>query len=75
VFLHDDFTSGVCGGPPAKLVGHGVADGTELLLRGTLVCIHAGNPIPRERIFISFEYDADTDALTDGSGVVWERAD
>jgi hypothetical protein len=74
VFLRDDFTSGVCNGPPAKLVGHGVADGDEFFVRGTLVCLHGGNPIPRERVFISFEYDADADALIDGTGVVWERA-
>lgn len=73
VFLRDDFTSGGCGGPPAKLVGHGVADGNELFVRGTVVCLHRGNPIPGERVFIGFEYDAGTDTLTDSAGVVWER--
>ena len=74
VTLRDDFTSGICGGPPAKLVGHGAVDGDELLVRGPLVCLHAGNPVPGERILLSFEYDAGTDTLTDASGVVWERA-
>lgn len=46
IVLRDDFTSGVCGGPPAKLVGHGAADGAELFMRGTLVCLHGGNPPP-----------------------------
>ena len=75
VFLHDDLTSGVCGGASAKLVGHGVADGNELLVQGTLVCVHGGNPIPGERIVFTFEYDEATDELTDFFGVVWERAD
>jgi len=70
----DDFTTGVCGGPPAKLVGHGVADGDGVFLLGTLVCLHGGNPIPGERVSFSLEYDAATDTLTDFAGVVWERA-
>jgi hypothetical protein len=73
-FYRDDFTSGVCGGPPAKLVGHGVSDGTGLTVVGTLVCLHRGNPIPGERVSLRYEYDAATDTLTDDSGVVWERA-
>ena len=74
VFLRDDFTSGSCGGPPAKLVGQAVADGKELFMLGTLVCLHGGNPFPGERIFFGFEHDAGTDTLTDTTGVVWERA-
>lgn len=74
VFLRDDFTTGACGGPPAKLVGHGVSDGHEFFGRGTLVCLHRGNPIPGVRVPFSFEYDAAADTLTDGGGVVWERA-
>ena len=73
VFLRDDFTSGGCGGPPAKLVGSAVADGDGLFAVGTLVCLHGGNAVPGERIFFSFEYDAGTDTLTDFTGVVWER--
>jgi hypothetical protein len=73
-FLRDDFTSGVCGGPPAKLVGHAAADGNGLLMRGTLVCLHRGNPVPGVRVVFSFEYDPANDTLTDDSGVVWERA-
>lgn len=73
-FLRDDFTSGVCGGPPAKLVGPAVADGDVLVVRGTLVCLPGGNPIPGVRVFLTFQYDAGTDTLTDDAGVVWERA-
>lgn len=73
VFLRDDFTSGGCGGPPAKLVGHGLADGDALFVVGTLVCLPGGNPIPGERLGLVFEYDVATDTLTDDSGVVWER--
>jgi hypothetical protein len=74
IFLRDDFTSGACGGPPAKLVGHGTSDGHELFVRGTLVCLHGGNPIPGVRVWFSLEYDVAADTLTDGAGVVWERA-
>lgn len=74
MFLRDDFTSGSCGGPAAKLVGHAVTDGNGLFMLGTLVCHHGGNPFPGERIFFSFEYDAATDTLTDFTGVVWERS-
>jgi hypothetical protein len=74
VTLRDDFTSGVCGGPPAKLVGHGRALESGLLVVGTLVCLHGGNPVPGERIVFEFLYDAAGDTLTDDSGVVWERS-
>jgi len=73
IFLRDDFTSGVCGGPPAAFVGHAVADGDELFALGTLLCFPGGNPIPGERVFLGFEYDAATDTLTDFAGVVWQR--
>lgn len=73
-FLRDDFTTGVCGGPPAKLVGTALAAGDEVLLRGTLVCLPGGNPIPGVRVAIGLVYDAQTDALVDDVGVVWERA-
>lgn len=74
IFLRDAFTTGACGGPPAKLVGHGVSDRTELSGRGTLVCLHGGNPIPGIRVPFHFEYDVAADTLTDDTGVVWERA-
>ena len=74
VFLRDDFTSGACGGPPAKLVGHGVSDDNGLFVRGTLVCLHRGNPIPGVRVSFHLDYDAAAGTLTDESGVVWERA-
>ena len=74
ISLRDDFTTGACGGPPAKLVGHGVSDGNALFVRGTLVCLHGGNPIPGVRVSFRFEYDATADTLTDDVGVVWQRA-
>lgn len=73
-FLFDDFTSGVCGGPPAKLVGTAVADGDEVFVRGTLVCLGSGNPIPGIRVGFVLTYDAEDDTLVDEGGVVWERA-
>ena len=73
MLLRDDFTSGVCGGPPAQLVGHAAVDGNVLFMSGTLVCLPGGNPLGSERLFVSFEYDAATDTLTDFAGVVWER--
>lgn len=74
MFFRDDFTSGACGGPPAKVVGHALVRGQELLMRGTLVCHRGGNPLPGERISMGLHYDAGNDTLTDGAGVVWERA-
>jgi hypothetical protein len=73
ISLRDDFTSGACGGPPAKLVGHAVANGNELSVTGTLVCLHGGNPIPGERVSSSMDYNAATDTLIDSSGIVWNR--
>jgi len=72
-YYEDDFTSAVCGGPPAKLVGRALAVEDGLLVRGTLVCLHSGNPFPREHIVLFYEYDAAADTLTDESGVVWTR--
>ena len=74
MFYVDDFTSGICGGPPAKVVGRAVVDGNVLFTRGTLVCLHGGNPLPGERILGTYEYRAGTDTLIDSSGVVWHRA-
>lgn len=73
MFLRDEPAS-VCGGLPAKLVGNGVADGNGLFMLGTLVCLPGGNPIPGQRIFFSFAYNAGTGTLTDFTGVVWHRA-
>lgn len=73
-FYHDDRTSGICGGSPAKVVGRAVVDGNELVLRGTLVCLPGGNPLPgQERVAFTFHWDSGTDTLTDQTGVVWER--
>jgi hypothetical protein len=74
MFLQDDETSGACGGQPAQLVGLGSADGDELVMLGSLVCLPGGNPIPGTRIFFSFEHDPAADTLTDFTGVVWHRA-
>jgi hypothetical protein len=71
--LRDDVTSGACGGPPAKVVGHAVVRGHELMMRGTLVCQRGGNPLPGQRITFSLHYDAGRDTLTDDAGVVWGR--
>jgi len=73
MFLRDDFTSGACGGPPAKVVGHAVAKGNRLFMRGTLVCLRGGNPFPGVRVFLNFEYRVAPDTLTDSAGVVWRR--
>jgi hypothetical protein len=73
-FYRDDRTSGICGGSPAKVVGRAVAQGNELAVRGTLVCLPGGNPLPGQKVIVSYEYDAGTDTLTDSWGVVWERA-
>ena len=72
-YYEDDFTSQVCGGPPAKVVGRAVAVEDGLFVRGTLVCLHGGNAFPREHIVLLFEYDSATDTLTDEAGVVWSR--
>ena len=72
--LRDDFTTGACGGPPAKVVGRARVDGDTLVMRGTLVCLHRGNPIPGQRVTISFDYHAGSDTLTDDARVVWVRA-
>ena len=74
VFLRDDFTTGACGGPAAKVVGRALSDGSSLSVRGTLVCLHGGNPIPGVRVSFHLDYDADAATLTDEVGVVWTRA-
>jgi hypothetical protein len=73
MFLFDDFTSGACEGSPAHVQGAGVVDGDRLVMTGTLTCMPGGNPL-RFRVSITFEYNPDTDTLTDDSGVTWYRA-
>ncbi len=73
-FLRDDFTSGVCGGPPAKLVGPAIAFDSEVSITGTLICLPGGNPIPGVRVGFNLVYDPVTDTLTDDAGVDWQRA-
>ena len=69
--LHDDFTSGVCGGAPAALAGTGTADGDELTMTGALTCRPGGNLLGF-RVSMRFTYDSGV--LVDESGVVWTRS-
>jgi hypothetical protein len=68
--VYDDAAT-VCGGDPARIVGSGRVDGDLLGAAVTVVCIPGGNVLG----IIGFDvvYDADTDTLTDFSGVVWTR--
>lgn len=68
----DESASSACAGAPARVAGPGFVDGDSVYLVGTLVCLPGGNPF-RERLTISFDYDAGTDTLTDGFGITWER--
>ncbi|GAA2159421.1 hypothetical protein FHX52_3705 [Humibacillus xanthopallidus] len=68
----DDVASGACGGDPAMVKGPGYPDGDTLTMVGTLTCLPGGN-VFRERLVLGYEYDAETDTLTDGSDVVWHR--
>ena len=68
-----DDAATVCGGAPASVNGSGRADGDLLVVRVTLACEPGGN-IFRQRIELTFAYDAAPDTLTDNDGVVWNRA-
>ena len=68
-----DDAATVCGGAPASVTGAGTADADLLVVQATLACAPGGNPF-RQRIEISFTYDATFDTLTDNDGVVWSRA-
>ena len=67
-----DEAATVCGGAPAQVVGAGTADGAFLGVPVTLTCLPGGN-VFRQRVFISFTYDANSDTLTDNEGVIWTR--
>jgi hypothetical protein len=67
---YDDSAS-VCGGPPARLSGHGFAEDDTLVVTGVLVCIPGGNVFGR--ISLEVTYVPGADVLTDPSGVVWTR--
>jgi hypothetical protein len=71
--VYDDDSATVCNGAPARIVGPGFVDGSDVVMEGTLVCLPGGNPF-RSRLAIGFRYDAGTDTLTDSFGVVWHRA-
>ena len=73
VFLVDDAATSACGGAPARLVGPGAFDGETLAVFGTLTCLPAGN-VFRTRIPFELTYSAETDTLTDFTGVTWTRA-
>lgn len=70
--LFDDAGT-VCGGAPTLFNGSGhlVEDG--LVALGSVVCLPGGNPL-RGAITLWYVYDAGTDTITDGGGVVWSRA-
>jgi hypothetical protein len=67
-----DDAATVCGGAPASVSGAGKADGDLLVVPATLACEPGGNTF-RQRIEITFTYNATPDALTDNDGVVWHR--
>jgi hypothetical protein len=68
-----DDAATVCGGAPASVNGNGKADGNLLVVQATLACEPGGN-IFRQRIEITFTYNATPDTLTDNDSVVWNRA-
>jgi hypothetical protein len=70
VRYYDDLAT-VCGGDPARFSGPGRVDGDVLVADVLLVCIPGGNVFGH--ITIEYAYDADTDTLSDPSGVVWTR--
>lgn len=69
----DESATSVCGGNPAQLSGPGYADGSDVLMVASLVCLPGGNAL-RTRLTIFFAYDAGADTLTDDFGIVWHRA-
>ena len=66
-----DDSARVCGGPPARLSGHGFAEDNTLVVSGVLVCVPGGNVFGR--IDLEVTYVPGADVLTDPSGVVWTR--
>jgi hypothetical protein len=70
VRYYDDRAT-VCGGPPARLSGHGFAEGDTLVVSGVLVCVPGGNAFGR--IALEVTYVPGADVLTDPSGAVWTR--
>ena len=69
-----DAAASVCDGAPASLSGGGKAEGDVLEIRMTLQCLPGGNIFRGQFPFVFF-YDAGTDTLTDGDGVLYSRAD
>jgi hypothetical protein len=70
VRYYDDVGT-VCGGDPARFAGVGRVDGDILEADVLLVCIPGGNVFGH--ITIEVTYEANTDTLSDPSGVVWTR--
>jgi hypothetical protein len=66
-----DESASVCGGPPARLSGHGFAEGDTLVVSGVLVCVPGGNRFGQ--IDLEVTYVPGADVLTDPSGAVWTR--
>jgi hypothetical protein len=69
----DDSATNACHGNPARISGPGFVDGDHILHVGPVVCLPRGN-VFRSRFAIGYDYDADTDTLTDDFGIVWHRA-
>jgi len=70
VRYYDDVAT-VCGGDPARFAGTGWVDGDVLEANVLLVCLPGGNVFGH--ITIEATYDANTDTLSDPSGVTWTR--
>jgi len=68
----DESATGACNGSPARVSGPGFVDADEVVMFGTLVCLPGGN-VFRSRLTLGYEYDANTDTLTDSFGIVWHR--
>lgn len=79
VLLYDDGAT-VCGldelGEPvhaARVTGRGTVDGTTLSVDLDVYCLASPTYLLGSFAGV-FEYDAGTDTLTDGIGIVWSRA-
>jgi hypothetical protein len=69
VTLHDDFAS-ACGGGVAVVRGIGTVAGDSLSGTFAVRCAN-GTAVPDTPV--TWEYDSETDTLTDSFGVVWSR--
>jgi len=67
-----DAAATVCGGARATISGDGWQDEDFLFARVTLTCNPGGNFI-RHQLDVAWQYDANTDTLSDPDGNLWER--